>query len=451
MERRNKAALMTLTTAALALAATMSTAAAKSGPPSPTTGNAYATPGLTPAVSKQMADQAPLSQAADRIYGLADKDAGSGFAAVSLDTPNRAITVRWKGAVPAAVAAELGRDRARGIAVTIVAARYSVKESLTEATRLGSAVIGVKASNGDTITTIGPNDDYSGLVATLAPGAAATAAEKQAVLALSPEALMVRARAEFPGLSSTMPITVTPGEVLTPLSSRQADTAPYYAGGQLQGGSGSQKIGCTTGFSATLGTSSGLLTAAHCTWTNWSTGAGVSIGRTSSITYSYDEQFIPTSAAPDVWDGPSIASPNGAGQFFKPSYATGRMAIGEILCVSGAWGGAACGNDVIAGPDVAGVTQPDGSTKNATLWELFNSAGDGVVGNGDSGGPVFGLMNNNSEDVDYGLISSGALQANAPCIGMQTFGSGTRRCAFRFWVSSAVDGAAAMGASIFTY
>jgi len=168
------------------------------------------TPGLTPEVSKRMADQVPLSQAADRIHALVDEDPDSGFAAVSLDTPNRAIIVRWKGPVPAEVEAELDRDRALGITVTVVAARYSVKESLAEANRLGSAVIGVKAPNGDTITAIGPNKDYSGLLVKLAPAAE----ERQTVLALSPEALTARARAGFPALSSDMPIAVVVGGLM---------------------------------------------------------------------------------------------------------------------------------------------------------------------------------------------------------------------------------------------
>ncbi|WP_194911015.1 hypothetical protein [Catenulispora rubra] len=156
---------------------------------------------------KRMADQVPLSQAADRIHALADKDPDSGFAAVSLDTPNRAIIVRWKGSVPAEVEAELERVRALGIGVTVVEARYSVKESLAEMKRLGGAVIGVKAANGDVITMIGPNKDFSGLFATLAP----VAEEKEAVLALSPEALTARARAGFPALTSDMPSTMNVG------------------------------------------------------------------------------------------------------------------------------------------------------------------------------------------------------------------------------------------------
>lgn len=167
----------------------------------------WTTPGLTPEVAKRMADQVPLSQAAGRIHALADKNPGSGFAAVSLDTPNRAIIVRWKGSVPADVAAEVERDRALGIGVTVVEARYSVKESLAEAGRLVRAVMGVQAANGDTITTIGPNKEFSGLTVTLAP----TAEEKQAVLALSSEALTARARAGFPALTSDMPIAITVG------------------------------------------------------------------------------------------------------------------------------------------------------------------------------------------------------------------------------------------------
>ncbi|WP_370377595.1 hypothetical protein [Catenulispora sp. GAS73] len=91
--------------------------------------------------------------------------------------------------------------------MTVVEARYSVKEYLAESKRLADAVIGVKAANGDAITAIGPNKDFSGLIARLAPAAD----EKQAVLALSPEALTARARAGFPALTSDMPITVIVG------------------------------------------------------------------------------------------------------------------------------------------------------------------------------------------------------------------------------------------------
>lgn len=164
-----------------------------------------------------MVQQVPLSQAADRLYALAAADSDSGFAAVVLDVPRHAIIVHWKGAVPATVAAALDHERAQGVAVTVTPARYSRREISAEMNRLASDLIGTKAPSGDSIVKVGPNADYSGLVVTLAPGAV-TDTEKAAVLALGPEALMSRACAGFPALSSSsMPIVVTVGAPADPL------------------------------------------------------------------------------------------------------------------------------------------------------------------------------------------------------------------------------------------
>jgi hypothetical protein len=104
----------------------------------------------------------------------------------------------------------LDHDRAQGITVTVVPAQYTRKEFLAEMNRLAGDLIGTKAASGDSIVKVGPNADYSGLIVTLAPGAA-TAGGKAAVLALGPEALAARARAEFPALASSMPITGVTG------------------------------------------------------------------------------------------------------------------------------------------------------------------------------------------------------------------------------------------------
>jgi hypothetical protein len=395
--------------------------------------------GLSPQTRALMAAQVPLVQAADRLQALVAKDRASGFTATTLDNAGHGLTVRWKGAVPAAVTAELGRDRADGIAVTVIPAAHSWHEIQAEMNRLGDQLFNAKSPSGDTIVAVQPTSDDSALTVTLAPGTTA-ANQKAAVQALSPAALTTRAKTEFPKLASSLPLTVKTGARMVPFSSREADTTPYYAGGVLKG----PQYGttCTTGYAATRGTQLGLLTAAHCGWQNFNTGAGVGLGRTSAITYSYDEQFIPTSAAPWVWDGPAVGF---SGQFFKQSVATEGVYGNQRLCTSGAYSGAVCGNEVI-GKITLGIPDPDGPIRSANLWMIYNTNFVGAVGNMDSGGPAFGLTNGNADDVDVALISGGDTTSTTTCQGVQG-----RICTWEFYISSATDAASAMGASIWVY
>jgi hypothetical protein len=390
-----------------------------------------------------MTAQEPLIRAVSRLDALVAKDPNSGFASTRLDTDQGGITVRWHGPVPAEASAEFAQDRADGIRVSVVAAQYSWQLLNTQMQKLSDTTFNLKTDSGDRIVGVGPNDDFSGLTVTLAPGTLALT-QHVSELELPSATLSADALAEFPSLrTSTIPLQIVLGSAAVQFSaSRQADTQPFYGGGQILGTQYSN--GCSTGFAATKGSQTGIVTAAHCGWQNFTTGNNMAMGRTSNITYSYDEQFIPTSSSNSVWDGLSIASP-GSTQFTKPVVATGALALNQSLCMSGAYSGAVCGNVVVGGPMNLSLYRPDGTRYTAQLWDIENTNHVAAAGEGDSGGPVFGLTNNFTADVAIAMISAGEPSTGTSCTGVQN-----RTCSWGVYISSVTSAAAAMGATVST-
>jgi hypothetical protein len=96
------------------------------------------------------------------------------------------------------------------------------------------------------------------------------------------------------------------------------------------------------------------------------------------------------------------------------------------VCTSGAFSGAVCYIQVVRTDEAVTV---DGHPMTLVRAEQVNHVAP--IGNGDCGGPVFSLVNNNVDDVARGTITAYDSTTIAPCQGVPA-GNG-RSCGWRMW------------------
>jgi hypothetical protein len=209
---------------------------------------------------------------------------------------------------------------------------------------------------------------------------------------------------------------------------RESDTPPYYGGGLVFGRGGA----CSSGFAGynPRRNIEYLLTAAHCGGLNsdFTDGNGEVIGTVVGENGEYDTSFIETRSAPQVFDGPPVFV---SGQFIKPVRGAMHTVDGDWVCVSGATTGAVCGIQVDnahifdCSDQEMGCVRLIGGLSRTNPVQL-------VFGDGDSGGPVFSLTDNDTADVARGLVkgSYGTVLGNCndPLNGHYPGHSRTRTC-----------------------
>lgn len=104
--------------------------------------------------------------------------------------------------------------------------------------------------------------------------------------------------------------------------------------------------------------------------------------------------------------------------------------VGMLVCTSGALSGARCDIRVVA----TGVWYylPSGvqvvNQAKAEQISLLSASGEG-----DSGGPVFSLVNNYADVWARGIISAGDDNTSVACTGYYKFGEYVRRCYWRMY------------------
>ena len=368
--------------------------------PVPGVGGQRNVSGLTPQVKALMAAQEPLMRVANRIQSEAPDTQISGLAGLALDTAHRTVDLYWHGTLPAALTTEIAEADDEGIRVAVTPAAFSRSFLDAEVDRLMAAATPSKA--GARLSTLSPRNDGSGLDI----GVSGLAAGQAPMITNDASALV-------PGLKSTVPLHIhADAQHYRPLALRQADVPLYWAGGLLR--INNNNAWCSSGFAVHDANGSYLMTAAHCGWTDYYTGAGVRIGRTVRTTYSLDGQIFSAASGGRVWDGTSIADTTGAGQFSKRVDYASINTVNEIVCDSGAFSGAVC--DII-------ITNTDftinGEVSHGILATNAKQAGEGIAGTGDSGGPMFTLTNNFNDDVAQGIVSSGVGFGNSTCRGVQ--------------------------------
>jgi hypothetical protein len=337
----------------------------------------------------RMVAQAPLLTAVERIRELDPK--GTGLGGIQLQVDKHTLEVWWKGDPPAAVRKEIARqERNSGIKVLLRPAKYSQRE-LIEATR----GIMLKATAYPGLVSAGPLVDGSGLEIGV------TDTERAASF-------------KFP-----VPVQVVVRKGIVPLISRGADTEPWWGGAVTRAAVGNQGT-CSTGFAMTQQTSifarrTGILTAEHCFCGGgvpFNNGVGIPIGvaePASAKQLFTDSLFIPTNAAPAIYDGGV-----GSGEFSKPVVGTENNVVsGMFVCTSGAATGAHCTNLKIDPITNMGTFNPnqDFCPPSEPFREGVSTATqvDGAVaaGSGDSGGPVFTLGTDPSTVKAAGIIWGG--------------------------------------------
>ncbi|MFE3558517.1 hypothetical protein ACFXKW_27190 [Streptomyces sp. NPDC059193] len=339
--------------------------------------------------------QAPISEAANEVYGVAQQDPNTGYAGLTISAENGGYSLHWKGAVPQAISDLIENHRTRGIQVTVSASRYTFKE-LDERAR---AIMDSDAKIGGVpVTAAGASSDGNSLdigidVSTLPVGNRLT---------------NDRARVDSvsESLAGGIPVNITdeePGESI-------AGRYTYYGnwtGGQVIRVGG---VVCTSGFSVVspIQHKTYLLTAKHCgdkgdKVTDHSRNA--TIGKVIDASEGYDSLLVEVEpwhrAMEYIQTGYGVGLPVTSSA--KTVTGVGRAFVGERLCASGALMGEVCGAKVIAVS--RWIKMDSGVRRHVDTVEQV--ADRFVAGAGDSGGPVYAYS------VSGGVSARGILSATS--------------------------------------
>jgi hypothetical protein len=333
-----------------------------------------------------------VSQSAvDRAAGAATALAGlDGYAGVAVDYDSGTVTVSWKGEAPRAVGAL--RERVPGGAtVDVRQTPLSQAELRAASTRLLDSQ---RAQHGPVAVLAAlPTADYTGLVV---------------------EVSRDSATGRLPGLAQRMErvagvpvrLTVVDHEVVRPTAGdRRDDQAPWHAGGAIASKDGTDY--CTTGFAiVTGGGHHRIVSAAHCNERVGDVvrdGAGDRLGTVTHRAPELDAELIDPIGTPKtagaVYGGRWNATPAGARYRF-PVAGVERPAVGQTVCGSGAVTGEHCAT--IRATDIA---WPCGD-KTCHGFRASRDDGGVVVGGGDSGGPMYTVIDGKA--YARGMIDGGS-------------------------------------------
>ena len=351
-----------------------------------------------------MVRQEPLVLAASNLRTLVEQRAGAGYAGTEI-TEDR-VVLWWKGTAPPAVTAAV---RGARVPVEVRSAKYSRMELRAAADRLWRSA-GVE--HGGQIHAVKTFFDGSGLEAAVRPG-------------------QKRTLAPLPELD--VPVQMVERDPVT-LASRCDDGVPWYGGLAIRmdgsynvgacGGNSTLTYNCTGGFGVHIGSAEYLLTAGHCGQANaaFRDGAGQYIGQATQKHGSYDLMLIQTDAGDRIWDGVP-----GVSDFSKPVVGWVWTTPGQSLCYSGATSGPRCGYIVdgsfthVCGVNIVGWDE---------CWDDMISAKGVKAGStirpGDSGAPVFSLINNSAWTQAAGTVSGFATGFSNEWLVFQDFGTATR-------------------------
>ncbi|MBB2914471.1 hypothetical protein FHS43_005783 [Streptosporangium becharense] len=354
-----------------------------------------------------MTRQEPLVRAASRIRQLVEGGADAGYA--GLEIAGDQVLLWWKG-TPSAAVARAARDA--GVPVEVRAAAHSRRELRAAADRLWRSA-GVE--HGGRVHALKVFSDGRGLEAAVRPGQA-------------------RGLAALP--DAGVPVALAERDQFTP--TRRCDDRPAWSGGAAIrneavgsfgpcGGDANLGYNCTAGFGVRIGTAEYLLTAGHCgvRGSVFYDGSGQRrIGQATHKNQSHDLLLIETDATSRIWDGAP-----GVSDFTKPVVGWGWTASGQSLCYSGVYSGARCGFTVDGEyTTICGELHVGGTFEcwNDMISAKGSSGGREFARRGDSGAPVFSLINDYSWAQAAGTVSGYIDGGDAEWIVFQDFGTATR-------------------------
>ncbi|GAA0377405.1 hypothetical protein Acor_43230 [Acrocarpospora corrugata] len=335
----------------------------------------------------------------ERLVGIAERImavGAGGLGGIEADMAARRLRVHWKGEVPAAVRAVLTDE------VTVDPARFTREELQAEIRR----IVAQPDGSGVDIARIAPRTDGSGLVVVV-DGSVAAARELPALR------------------TSAVPLSFETGRMAAPVYSRADDMPSYYAGGRWSLWAG--KL-CTTGFAFTAQASEFLLGAAHCADQplNAYDGGGQRMGEVFDAP-NVELDFLRIEA--QVTSHTFVGGPYSGASL--PVYDSSINLPGSFLCVGGAFSGEHCDSSVEVDDMWNHVTDGTKDWWIAHQVQAVNWRGLGVVGNGDSGGPVYNYGSGGKVFARGVLSSANSNLQEAPCQGEPT--TATRKCSYRFW------------------
>lgn len=381
--RRNSTARRAIVVAAMALTTALAApaAAGTSHLGQPETNRAELNPAKVHTVTRSAVDRA-----AGAATSLAEVP---GYAGVEVDYDTASVIVSWKGQAPRTVSA-LPERIPDGVTVGVRQTALSEADLRAASTRLMDSQ---RALHGpDAVLTALPAPDYAGLVVEVSRNSTAARTPGLAQLLESVAGVPVR-------------LTIIDDAVQSTAGTRRDDDAPWHAGGAIATKDGTDY--CTTGFSVVTGAGHRrIVSAAHCNEGIGSVvrdGAGERLGTVTNRTTSLDAELIDPVGDPETaratfggpWDA-TDADP----RYSFPVGGVQRPAVGQTICSSGAVTGEHCAT--IRATDIAW------SCGDETCHGFRASRDDGgvVVGGGDSGGPMYAVIDGKA--YARGMIDGGS-------------------------------------------
>ncbi|MER6631112.1 hypothetical protein ABT301_23320 [Streptomyces sp. NPDC000987] len=361
-----------------------------------------------------MREQQRLNKAATAIEVSAEKRGkDSGLAGIRVRPESRRVVVYWKGAVPKDVRSVIDRQR-RKVPVRVVGARYSKTELLAESRRLQVAT---------DMGAIAPRVDGSGLTVKLASDPSPTLTGPSMRELVADSRVDVDIAAERVRTNRLTAEKKSTGAATAPY----ADPCPYKYGtyqscrafdkpyGALGYSAGARTQNCTTNFAVYQDTEAGrvkrMVLPAHCgelgSWQMLENGTW--IGQVVARDLLSDTALATTFGSPYMWTGDWKSQSK-----MKVSSVVSRSYVDNLVCTSGARSGEVCNNRVY---ETDTSYMADGLVSYPMVY-AENESGLAAAGPGDSGGPVFEpIPDNTTTVVAKGMISSailGVYQCNDP-------------------------------------
>ena len=370
---------------------------------------------LDPLVVQQM----PLSDAADKIFALWQSENLSNFGGISLAEDNSKVILYWKGGQLPSAMSSLVTDLRNTVTIEVVNTTYSLAEFEAESKRL------IEQGRVDTVVVneAGPSPDFSSLSVGVdtnvdEPDADKLSAARQAI-------------------TSTMPLEFSVAKTLDEFRSRWDDEEPFYGGAAIDRSDWFSPTYeyCTTGFAVTTSSGTeGLLTALHCGYGN-------------SYYTPEGDRYVGTVSSPAVC---TLDAATLIGQDYSPRVYAGSWnsshslgvvglvvpAVGQFVYMSGSH----------SGEHMTRVDSIFRYTAGCSPWAVgpgfwtTDQQGDGSVGDGDSGGPVYRYVTGSTVR-GAGMIRGGdTVNHSAPCEGRVAPGRSCASRAFHLHLHTVVSG-----------
>ncbi|MFE7131609.1 peptidase [Streptomyces sp. NPDC057638] len=387
------------------------------------------------------AKQARVTDVAGRLVAASRKQARQGgYAGVITNPEKSALTLYWKGTVPAAVRQATTSDRR--VKVTVAPAPYT-RHQLTVAR---DRVVERRSALPGKLTSVGPSPDGGGLLIGMAPvGGKAVAARQSAAFARGVTGItggvkVTRVETSSPELSvGKVPAGQNPESFVGRAGGRRGAQAYGGAGWVFNNG----REYCSTGFAARYWqtTASRMVTAAHC----GSHGANAHspeyptnrpFGRVMIQRFNRDMGLLYVASNSDpgffkgyIWWGSWVGNPSHQ-QLRKVTGVNGNF-VGNKVCSSGAPTGTVCDIRIEALDQTIPISTPNGAlvhhgVKVRNRNHYPNHRSIPVWGQGDSGGPivqedgaghVHGLGTISASDLAYRTDCQGQPGRNCSSVG----------------------------------